>query len=42
MHLIAIVNAAGLGIAACVVSGIARDCERRDESEALDKLEALG
>ncbi len=31
-----------LGGAACLVSDIVRACERRDESEALDNMEAMG
>lgn len=31
-----------LGGAACLASDIARACERRDESDALDNIEAMG
>ena len=31
-----------VAVVSCMASGIARACERRDESDALDQMDALG
>ena len=31
-----------VAVVSCMASGVARACERRDESDALDKMDALG